>query len=55
MSGLGAGHVRKMAPWNPVRNLDKSGLRGNFGDKIVFDDFHFTNSPNASPLIVLSF
>jgi hypothetical protein len=38
-----------LALWNPVRNPDKSSLTGNFGDKIVFDDLHFTDSPNASP------
>jgi hypothetical protein len=30
------------------------GLTGDFGGKIVFDVLHFTNSPNASPLIVRS-
>jgi hypothetical protein len=54
MSGLGARHVWEMALWNPVRNPDKSGLTWNFGDKIVFDDLHFTDSPNAPPLIVQS-
>jgi hypothetical protein len=34
---------------NPVRNSDKSGLIGNFGDMIVFDDLHFTDSSNAPP------
>jgi hypothetical protein len=31
-----------------------SGLTGDFGGKIDFDVLHFTNSPNASPLIVQS-
>jgi hypothetical protein len=43
-----------LALWNLVKNSDKSGLAGNFGDQIVFDDLHFTDSPNASPLIVRS-
>jgi hypothetical protein len=40
--------------WNPVRNPDMSDFYGNFGLWIDFDVFHFTNSPNASPLIVRS-
>jgi hypothetical protein len=32
-----------------------SGLIGNFGGKIHFDVWQFTNSPNASPLIVQSY
>jgi hypothetical protein len=35
--------------WNSVRNMDMSVFSGNFGLLIDFDDFHFTNSPNASP------
>jgi hypothetical protein len=31
-----------------------SGLTVDFGGKVDFDDLHFTNSPNASPLIVWS-
>jgi hypothetical protein len=31
-----------------------SDLIGDFDGKIDFDIFHFTNSPNASPLIVRS-
>jgi hypothetical protein len=38
--------------YNPVRNLDMSGFSGNFSLRIDFDVLHFTNSPNASPLIV---
>jgi hypothetical protein len=53
MSGLGAGHVRQCL-WNPVRNLDMSDFSENFGLEIVFDDLHFINSPNVSPLIVQS-
>jgi hypothetical protein len=49
MSGLGAGHVRQCL-WNPVRNLDMSDFSENFGLEIVFDDLHFINSPNVSPL-----
>jgi hypothetical protein len=41
--------------WNLLYYLDMSGLTGNFGGKIVFDVLHFTNSLNASPLIVRSF
>jgi hypothetical protein len=40
--------------WNPTKGLDMSGLIGDFGGKIDFDVLHFTNSPNASPLIVRS-
>jgi hypothetical protein len=31
-----------------------SGLTRDFSGKIDFNDLHFTNSPNASPLIVQS-
>jgi hypothetical protein len=41
--------------WNPVRNLDMSDFSMNFDLWIDFDVLHFTNSPNASPLIVRSF
>jgi hypothetical protein len=37
---------------NPVRNLDMSGFSGNFSLEKVFDDLHFTNSPNAFFFIV---
>jgi hypothetical protein len=40
--------------WNPVRNLDVSNFSGTFSLWIDFDDLHFTDSPNASPLIVRS-
>jgi hypothetical protein len=40
--------------WNLDKGQDMSGLTGDFGGKIDFDDLHFTNSPNASPLIVWS-
>jgi hypothetical protein len=30
------------------------GMTGDFGDMIDFNFLHFTNSPNASPLIVRS-
>jgi hypothetical protein len=40
--------------WNPAKEPDMSGLTENFGDKVVFDVLHFTNSPNVSPLIVQS-
>jgi hypothetical protein len=40
--------------WNPVRNLDMSDISGKYGLWIDFDDLHFTNSPNTSPLIVRS-
>jgi hypothetical protein len=40
--------------WIPAKEPDMSGLTGDFGGEIVFDVLHFTNSPNASPLIVRS-
>jgi hypothetical protein len=40
--------------WNSAKGLDMSGLIGDFAGKVDFDDLHFTNSPNASPLIVQS-
>jgi hypothetical protein len=40
--------------WNPVCKLDMSDISENFGWKIVFDVLYFTNSPNASLLIVRS-
>jgi hypothetical protein len=40
--------------WNPVRNPDMSDFSGFFGLWIDFDNLHFTDSPNASPLIVQS-
>jgi hypothetical protein len=40
--------------WNLAKGSDMSGLTGDFGGKIDFDDLHFTNSSNASPLIVQS-
>jgi hypothetical protein len=40
--------------WNPARNPDMSVFSGMFGFEIDFDDLHFTDSPNASPLIVRS-
>jgi hypothetical protein len=40
--------------WNSAKGLDMSVLIGDFGGKIDFDDLHFTNSPNASLLIVRS-
>jgi hypothetical protein len=39
---------------NPVRNPDKLGYLGIFGLWIDFDNLHFTDSPNAPPLIVQS-
>jgi hypothetical protein len=54
MSRLGAGHVwlRHMeSGQNPIYVQ----FFGKFGLEKVFDDLHFTNSPNASPLIVHSF
>jgi hypothetical protein len=40
------------ALWNPVRNPDMSDFSGTFGLEKVFDDLHFIDSPNVSPLIV---
>jgi hypothetical protein len=40
--------------WNLAKELDMSVLTGDFGGKVVFDILHFTNYPNASPLIVQS-
>jgi hypothetical protein len=53
MSGLGP-NMSIYSLWNPVRNPDMSNFSGNFGLEKVFDDLHFTNSPNASALIVQS-
>jgi hypothetical protein len=39
---------------NPAKGLDMSGMTGDFGGKIDFDDLHLINSPKASPLIVQS-
>jgi hypothetical protein len=41
------------SPWNLAKGLDMFSLTGDFGGKVDFDDLHFTNSPNASPLIEL--
>jgi hypothetical protein len=38
--------------WNPAKGPDMSGMIGDFGGKIDFDVLHFTNSTNASLLIV---
>jgi hypothetical protein len=46
MSGIGY--------WNPARKLDMPGFSGKFECKEFFDDLHFTNSLNTSPLIVRS-
>jgi hypothetical protein len=40
--------------WNSARKSDMSGFSGEFGSKEFFDDLHFTNSLNASLLIVQS-
>jgi hypothetical protein len=40
--------------WNLAKEPDMSDLIGDFGGKIDFDVLHFTNSPNAPPLIVWS-
>jgi hypothetical protein len=53
MSRLGAGHVRQ-GSMEPVRNPDMSIFSGTFGSWIDFDDLHFTDSPNESPLILQS-
>jgi hypothetical protein len=36
--------------WNLVWNPDMSDFSENFGLWVDFNDLHFTNSPNASPL-----
>jgi hypothetical protein len=41
--------------WNPVRNSDKFDFSRIFGFWIDFDDLHFTDSPNAAPLIVWNY
>jgi hypothetical protein len=43
-----------MSLWSPAKGPDMSDRTGDFGGKIVFDVLHFTNSSNASPLIVRS-
>jgi hypothetical protein len=40
------------AYWNPARKLDMSEFSEEFSSKEFFNDLHFTNSPNASLLIV---
>jgi hypothetical protein len=40
--------------WNPVREPDMSDFSGIFSLEVDFDDLNFTNSPNASLLIVRS-
>jgi hypothetical protein len=53
MFGLGAEHVRQSS----LESGQKPGyvrFSGNFGLEKVFNDLHFTNSPNTSPLIVRS-
>jgi hypothetical protein len=42
------------ALWNPVRISDMSGFSGTFSLERVFDDLHFTDSPNASVFVVRS-
>jgi hypothetical protein len=39
---------------NLAKGLDMSGMTGDFGGKIDFDDLYFINSPKAPPLIVQS-
>jgi hypothetical protein len=51
MSGLGAGHVR-LDFMESGQKSDKSGFFGIFGLWIDFDGLHFTDSLNASSLIV---
>jgi hypothetical protein len=53
MSGLGL-DMSSQSLWNSAKGADMSCLIGDFGGKIDFNDLHFTNSPNASPLIVRS-
>jgi hypothetical protein len=53
MSGLEVDMSDK-AFWNPVRNLDMFGFSRIFYLEIDLDDLHFTDSPNASHLIVQS-
>jgi hypothetical protein len=54
MSGLEA-DMSGFAYWSPARKPEMSGFSGRFECKEFFDDLHFTNSPNASPLIVRSY
>jgi hypothetical protein len=46
--------MSSLALWNSVRNPDKSDFSRIFGLWIDFDDLLFTDSLNASPLIVRS-
>jgi hypothetical protein len=41
--------------WNPVRNPYMSSFSGTFDLWIDFNDLHFTDSPNASPLDSMEF
>jgi hypothetical protein len=42
------------AYWNPVKRPYMSGFSGNLDWKVFFNDLHFTNLLDASPLIVWS-
>jgi hypothetical protein len=53
MSALGS-DMFVQSLWNSAKGLDMSSLTGDFGGKIDFDVLNFTNSPNASPLILRS-
>jgi hypothetical protein len=43
-----------MSGLNPAKRADMTDMTGDFGGKIDFNVLHFTNSLNASPLIVQS-
>jgi hypothetical protein len=50
---VGAGHVL-FCLLKPSQEMDMSEFSGELDSKKFFDDLHFTNSPNVSPLIVRS-
>jgi hypothetical protein len=50
----GGPDMSDFAYWNSARKPDMSGFSREFGSRKFFDDLHFTNSLNASPLIVQS-
>jgi hypothetical protein len=41
--------------WNLVKRPDISEFSGRLDCRVFSDNLHFTNSPNASPLIVRSY
>jgi hypothetical protein len=51
---IGSPDMYGLGNWNPVMHAEMFSFLGRLVWKIFFDDYHFTISPNASPLIVRS-